>query len=529
MGLYNDLRKTFRYARGLRDYWRRPLNLGDPAATVRAAQARRENAFAEALRRSVYQYADSPYLWLLRNAGIEEPDVAALVAEHGLEGALRRLHDAGVYVTLDEFKGNAPIRRGSQTLETDAASFDNPASAGQLPGSTGASRSRGTRLVLALDELDAMQPARYLHFAAHDLLGRPWITWRPAPPALGGLYVNLLSVKLGLPLVRWFSQTQPGLGPTAGKSVALSSITFLVSHASGRPIPLPEYAPMDRADIVARWLAEQTAQGARLHVDLAPSSAMRVCLAARELGLDISGHIMRTSSEPLTEAKAALLTEAGLGYCSAYAILEGGTLGLSCGDPVAVDDQHLLTDRVAAIQDARSFEGLDEPVGALLLTVFGPPMHKVMLNVETGDHGVLLERGCDCPLGAAGLHTHLHTIRSYEKLTSAGMSFMGSALLDVLETALPARYGGGPTDYQFVESEIEGETVVKLVIAPGIGPLDEGQVIAYTLEELARRTRAGRMQTQIWRDSGTLRIERAQPYLTPAAKIQPLHVERRGR
>jgi len=30
--------------------------------------------------------------------------------------------------------------------------------------------------------------------------------------------------------------------------------------------------------------------------------------------------------------------------------------------------------------------------------------------------------------------------------------------------------------------------------------------------------------TDIWRDSDTLHIERAQPYLTGSAKIQPLHV-----
>ncbi len=528
MSLLGDVQRTFRYARGLRAYWRRPLNMGDPAATVRARLARREAALAALLRQAVFAYADSPYLWLLRNAGIEEGDVAALVAEYGVEGALRRLHAEGVYVTLDEFKGNTPIRRGSQTLETQAASFDYPGGAGHLPGSTGGTRSAGTRLVLALDELDLVQPPRYLHFQAHDLLGRPYVMWRPAPPALGGLYVALMSIKLGLPLVRWFSQTQPGLGPTAGKSVVVSSVTFLVSAAMGHPLPLPEYVPMDRADVVARWLAEQTAQGRRLHVDLAPSSAVRVCQAARELGLDISGHIARTSGEPLTKAKAALLTEAGLTYCSAYALLEGGTLGLSCGDPAAVDDQHLLTDRIALIQEPRPFEGLDEPIGALLLTVFGAPLPKVMLNVETGDYGVLSERACGCPMGAAGLHQHLHTIRSYEKLTSAGMSFMGSALLDVLEAALPGRFGGGPTDYQFVETEVEGETRVKLVIAPGVGPLDEEQVIAFTLDELRRRTRAGRLQTQIWRDSGMLRVERSEPYLTPAAKIQPLHVERRG-
>ena len=527
MPLGNDLLKTLRYARALRRFWRRPLDLRDSAATIREAQARREAAFLDMMQRVIWNHAASPYNWLLRNAGVTEHDVTGLVTQQGVEGCLRHLHAAGVFVTLDEFKGNVPIRRGSQVLERTAADFDAPHRTGQLEGTTGASRSRGTRLVISFDEMVHILPYRYLHYQTHGLLGRPYAMWRPAPPALAGICVNLVNVKLGLPLVRWFSQTDPGPGNAAGSSFVLTSITFLVSAAMGHSIPLPEHVPMDRADTVARWLAEQTARGQRMHIDLAPSSGARLCLAARDLGLDISGHTLRTASEPLTEAKAELFLQAGLTYASAYAMVETGMLGFSCADPMAVDDQHLLTSRIAVIQELRRFEELADPIPALLVTVFRPPMPKVLLNVETGDYGTLLERTCGCPLGAVGLGTHLHTIRSYEKLSTAGMTFMGSALLDVLETALPQRYGGGPTDYQFVETEIEGETVIKLVIAPGVGALDEQQVVAYTLDELSRRTRAGRMQTQVLRDGGTLRVERAQPYLTPAAKIQPLHVERR--
>jgi hypothetical protein len=88
------------------------------------------------------------------------------------------------------------------------------------------------------------------------------------------------------------------------------------------------------------------------------------------------------------------------------------------------------------------------------------------------------------------------------------------------------RFGGGPTDYQFVESEIAGETVVRLLVRPEIGPLDDARVIDFVLDELRRRSPAGRMQTTIWRDSNMLRVERAQPYLTGSAKIQALHVQK---
>ena len=153
-------------------------------------------------------------------------------------------------------------------------------------------------------------------------------------------------------------------------------------------------------------------------------------------------------------------------------------------------------------------------MGALYVTVFADRMTRVMLNVETGDYGQLERRACGCPLGSAGLDLHLHTIRSYEKLTSAGMHFMGADLIDLIETALPGRFGGGPTDYQFVEQEEQGETRVKLVVNPTVGLLAEAEVASYVLRELERRTKAGRLMTDIWRGHGTLQVERRPPYVT---------------
>jgi hypothetical protein len=105
------------------------------------------------------------------------------------------------------------------------------------------------------------------------------------------------------------------------------------------------------------------------------------------------------------------------------------------------------------------------------------------------------------------------------------MNFVGSTLLELLEVALPARYGGSATDYQFVESERDGLTQVRLVIAPRVGPLDDARVVAFALDYLAQHTRGGHLQAGVWRSGGTLRVERAEPYLTRGAKVQALHVE----
>ena len=104
------------------------------------------------------------------------------------------------------------------------------------------------------------------------------------------------------------------------------------------------------------------------------------------------------------------------------------------------------------------------------------------------------------------------------------MHFMGADLIALLESALPQRYGGAPTDYQFVEAEENARTVLKLVISPRVGPLNGADVATFVLHELERRTAGGRLMTDVWRDSDTLQIERVQPYATGSAKIQPLHV-----
>lgn len=524
MPLLNDLRMAAQYAKGLYDFWRAPYDTSDPVGAVRAQLAQRDRAFESAIRRAVFQHPASPYLPLLQAANIHEERFSGLVRDHGVEGTLQRLYEAGVYITLDEFKGRRPIRRGQREYSVSASDFDNPRSHAHMVSQSGGSRSQGTRLVIDLHDMLEELAARQLFMQAHGLMERPYAMWRPAPPAIAGLRHALRSAKVGVPLVRWYSQTHPGVSSTGGKSAYLTWCTALLSALIGHRVAWPRHLPVHRADVVARWLAEQTARGVSVHLDVIVSSGVRICQEARALGLDIHGHVFRTNSEPLTDAKADLMRKAGIHVCSMYGLTETGMVGVSCADPIAVDDMHLLTFRAAVLQQERMVAGWPEPVGALLLTVFTANMSKVMLNVEVGDYGVMLQRECGCPLGKAGLHWHLHTIRSYEKLTSAGMHFVGTELLDLLETALPQRFGGGPTDYQLVEDEVDGETVLRLVAAPSLGPLDETEVISFVLERLRRAPAGGRLMTEVWRDSHLLRLERAQPYVTGAAKVQPLHV-----
>jgi hypothetical protein len=524
MSLPSDARTARRYLRGLRDFWRAPANWTDAPGTIRGWLAGRQDAFADMLRQHVFANPRSPYLRLMQVAGLTEERVLAMLGAHGVEGCLKRLYDAGVYITLDELKGRQPIRRGALEFYVTADDV-RTAAPGNLMAPTGGSRSAGVATPIDVADLLYELPPRYLFSRAYGLLERPFALWRPPPPATAGLRAALRNGKLGMKPRRWYGVTRAGPGPAAGKSALITLCTVMGSRLLGHTMPFPRYVPVDHVEVIARWLAEQTRRGASIHLDTMTSGAALICLAARRLGLDISGHIVRVGGEPLTEAKAALFQGAGIRYCSQYGMTEAGTLGLSCAASPLPDDMHLLTYRLAVLQEPRALPGWPEPVGALIVTLFSPRMTTVMLNMEIGDYGVMDERACDCPLGAAGLNTHLHTIRSYDKLTTAGMHFMGTDLIDLLEVGLPGRFGGGPTDYQLVETEVAGATALKLVVSPAVGALDEGAVVAYVLSELERRTKAGRMMTDVWRDADLLHVERALPYMTRAAKILPLHVE----
>jgi hypothetical protein len=249
---------------------------------------------------------------------------------------------------------------------------------------------------------------------------------------------------------------------------------------------------------------------------------VRTCTAALEAGLDIGDALFVLVGEPFTASKATVFASVGCRAFSHYAMVEAGAIGIACRAGTAPDDVHLLTDKIATIQRDRPVGTDGQTVGALFHTTLLPFSPKVMLNVESGDYGVRQERRCGCRAAPAGFDEHLHTIRSYEKLTSEGMSFLGGDLLDLVERVLPARFGGRPTDYQLVEGEQNGLPRVTLVVRPAIGELDPDEVATAALDFLGRRGRPHRMMAGIWAQGETLRVVRRDPYVTPGGKIPPM-------
>jgi hypothetical protein len=524
-----NLAMAARLMRDLKPFLQQPLTLEESVRLLRDRLARRDEAFLDIIARAVFGNPRSPYLPLLNEAKIRYADVEGWVRRDGVEEALGELYAAGVYVTLDEFKGRRPIRRSGLELPVQAHDFDNPLHLAHYEAGSGGSRGVGTRARVDLALLAHEAAAQLVFLDAAGGRGRPMGIWRTALPSGAAMKSLLRHAKVGILAERWFSPSRLEFSRGLWKHWLFARHLIAASRWWGRPLPAPEHIPLDQAHVVASWLAEKKALGTPAHLDAPVSSAVRVCLAARAHGLDIAGTLFRVGSEPFTEARARIIADAGCRALCHYALGEVGRLGVACTAPQAVDEVHVAADVVALLQRERQLGGVT--VGALFCSTLHPAVPKVMVNVELGDYGVRSDRACGCPFDRLGFRQHLHTVRSYEKLTSEGMHFVGTELLRLVEEVLPDRFGGDPTDYQLVEDEEAGSGLprVSLVVSPRVGLVDAEQLIATALEVLgsgAGGNGSGSIMAQHWRDARTLRVVRREPYATMAAKILPLHVIR---
>jgi hypothetical protein len=523
----DELTLFARYVGGLRRFLATPVTPEEAERRVALELARREESFLRVLKRGIYGKAGSPYRRLMDHAGVELGDVVGLVRDQGLEEALERLYDAGVYVTLDEFKGRRPIERPGLSLSIDAGDFDNPLLTKHYEGQSGGSGGVRRRMVLDLDLLAHEAGHHSLFLRAFDVSRRPMALWRPVAPATTGIGNSLRHVKLGNRVERWFNHYKAPRGWDAVKFGLFTRYTVAASRATDNPIPPPEYVAPDDAVRIAEWLAAKVRAGTPALLDTSASLAVRVCAAARSHGLDIGGTFFRLGSEPYTPGKAKVIAATSSRAVCHYAMTETGRIGIACGDPAALDDVHVATEKLAVIQRERVLEGSGVTVGALFFTTLLPSSPKLMLNVEVDDYGVLEQRACGCPAGRLGLSLHLHGIRSYEKLTTDGMNVLGTDLVALVEEALPARFGGDPTDYQLVEEDVDGLSKVNIVVSPRIGTVDEREVVEVALRALGSHP-ANVYMVQQWRAGHTLRVLRREPYTTPGDKLFPVHVVRRG-
>jgi hypothetical protein len=427
-----------------------------------------------------------------------------------------------VYLTAEEFRGRQDVVRGGLRLRVRPADLRTPTGTFHLGGQSGG--SRGARLPVRID-------VAWLRDRGADavlaLEARGGLRWRHAVWSVpGGAVVSIiLRYSLcGAPPVRWFSQIDPDAPALPSRYRWSARVLQWGSRLAGVPLPGPRYAPVDAPEPILRWIEDVRGAGQTPHVDTFPSSAVRLCVAARATGRDLSGTRFTLAGEPLTPARWDVIERAGAEAATYYASAGVGILGFWCLRPAAIDEVHLAHDLCAVIQADGSDLPATRSSRPLLVTSLRPAAPFVLLNVDLGDEAVLTRRACGCPLETLGWTTHLHDIRSYEKLTAAGVTFPDADIVRALEQVLPVRFGGNPTDYQLVEDEgSDGEPRVRLLVHPRVGPVDRRAVAEAFLGALADGAGAARVMQLALRRAGVLEVERRPPMPTPSGKILHLH------
>jgi hypothetical protein len=513
--LLGDVAMTLRLARRLPRYLRKPLTRAESLAILKRRLERRGEDFLALIGRAVFANPESPYRTLLGWAGCEYGDLERLVQEQGVEDALRDLFRAGIYLTVDEFKGRRPVIRGTNEMAVDPARLRNPLPSPHIRSAS--SGSRGSATSVKLDLASVRDRAVNMSLA---LEARGGADWRNAVWSLRGAAPILWYSGRGTPPARWFVRSEPAWHGLASRFHWSARIIVWSSRLAGVPIPAPEFVPFDAPLPVVRWLAEALRAGAVPHLWGSTSSAVQVCRAAEAAGADVAGARFTVTGEPVTEARLEAIRRVGGDAVADYGSSEsGGSASYGCLSPEAPDEVHFFDDLNALIQVGES----PFPADALLLTSLRPTTPFVLLNVSMGDRATSTERRCGCPLEALGWRTHLQAIRSYEKLNAGGVMLEDGDVVRVLEQTLPRLFGGGPTDYQLVEDEADdGAPRLRLRVHPAVGALDPTAVANAFLAAIGGDSDSRRDMANQWRRAGFLRVEREAPLVTGLGKIHHL-------
>jgi len=523
----SKISRYFKVALDLRDYLKEIYTPQQCRETIRKRIAEREQNFLNMVETGIFKNRESPYLKLLMLAGCEFGDIQSSVSQHGIEETLRKLHASEVYLTYDEFKGRKEVIRGGKSFRFQPGDFNNPSLYHHLSVQTGGTTGDGVRVLQSFEYYAQLAAHRALLFEVHGLWEIPHGIWYPILPGIIGVYTLLQSIKVGKVPEKWFS-------PVAKEYIKNTFMrrfrTNWLIHAGrlwGTRLPKPEFVDLDNAAKIAKWVAEMIRDYSGCCVAAHPSSAVRICHAAKEKGLDIKGTKFLMGGEPITAAKLNEIETAGARAIPIYAFAEGGTVGYGCANPVHSDEIHFQRDSLAVIQYKKKLPESDLTVDAFLFSSLLPMAPKTLLNVDIGDYGVVESRQCGCEYEEIGFDDHIHSIRSYAKLNSEGLMVRTQILTRLIEEVLPSKYGGNSTDYQIVEEEDgKGLTRLNILVSPRVGEISEEEILNTVYGEFKREKRET-IKSDIFSQAGTFRVKRLNPISTEMGKILPLHMGKR--
>jgi len=531
MSIFENILKYYDFCSGLDDFLKNELSLEECREIVIERLKRRDDLFLEFVRERVFSNDGSPYLKLMETAGIKFEDIESMVKKKGLEGTLRELAERGVYVTIDEFKGREVCKRNGHEFRFREEDFDNRNTKTAFTATSGGTRSAGTPIMMNFGYVKDCSIFHNILIDAFDLSYYPCVVWFPG--ALGALIVIDI-VKIGKIPERWFSQVpwvfqMRNKRFSSLKDALMINSMRVIGKKHGINLPKPEFIDFDNTIRVVEAISEIIEKNKGCFVTTLTSSALRACKIAKENGIEIEGTYFLVSGEPVTDSKKKEIESSGAKVIPYYGSMEAGVIGSGCVNSKETDDCHIMDHYIALIQYKKKVKKFGVEVDAFLITSFLPHAPKTLLNVEMGDFGVIEERSCGCKWEKLGLKKHIHTIRSFEKLTGEGMTILNTDLIRIVEEVLPGRFGGSITDYQIVEREDkEGFTKLEILISPDLGDLDEEKVIDVILTELkikGKDSGSAALSAEMWEKAKTIKIKREYPKKTKVGKIFSFQVE----
>lgn len=519
-GFMSFVSKVFGLARlgkRLRPFLQTPLTLEAAKAEIRRGMAIRDAAFLRTLERAVFSYPRSPYLKLFRYAGCELGDVRNLVTHNGLEEALRKLIEAGIYVTFEEFKGMRPARRGSEIFTFRNADFDNPLITRYYESSSGGTSGPPARISVDFDHITQSAPHWAVLFAEHNAVDAPLILWTPPHSGIANRY--LMCAKFGKRFERWFTLLRLGTVRSRIKTTCVHTLIRYIGQ-----FPKSVYVPIDAAATVAEYLLRLRDGGACPVINTSPSAAIRICQVVKESTATLEGVTFILGAEPVTAARKKAIEASGAKAVAVYGFSEGGGVGAQCRHASSADDVHIFMDAFAVIQRNSAYADKDHS-DTLLFSSLRPACPKIMINTEIGDSAVFDSRPCDCLFGEAGYMLHLSHIRSLDKLTGEGMTVRAADIYPIIEDMLPRRFGGLPGHYQFVEKQgSNGLTQYRLLVSPEVGIVDEESVQKAFTQALRAMNKSYRHMVDLWSAAGSVSVVRRSPCATGRGKVLPFRI-----
>ena len=509
-----------RFAAEMPRFLRQRVTPASARADIAQRLQSRESNLIRLLERGVFGRPESPYQFVFREAGCDLGGVVELITREGVDAALGTLHDAGVKVSFDEFKGRVPITRGGRTINPDAEAFDNPLGVRHYQSQTSGSTGTAIRVNMDLAHVESVAATMLATQEAHGLAGAPVIAYGPGLPCSTATNNILRHIIVANPVRRWFSPvSRSDTGSPLRFHLAGMLMPGLV-RASGSRFPRMEVVPFGDAVKVARAAAELVrAEGCCL-VRCAVSTAHTVALAAVDNAIDLTGVTFNGSAEPPSPAKVKGILSSGARYVPSYAMNEVGPIGGGCARGVDHTDVHLLEDRLALVERPQQIRDSNEMVNAFSLTSLLASAPKILINVETDDFGITETRECGCLLDELGMHRHIRQIRSLRKLTGRGITLVGADIARIIEEELPARFGATAQDFQLVEEEdARGSTRLVLLVNPSVKLADEMAPASALLDALNRGTPGASLGSAILRGAGAVTVRREKPRASSRGKL----------